>query len=202
MFISFEGVDGSGKSTQIRLFAAYLEEKNIPYIMLREPGSTKIGEKIRDLLLDPENSEMQPETEAVLYAAARVQLIKEVIKPALSEGKVVICDRYLDSSIAYQAYGRELGLGEVLRINDYAVKNCLPDITIFLDVPPKTAGNRMEGRTLDRLELEGITFKERVYKGFHEAAKHFPERIRVITATGTKEETQAMIRHAIREKGL
>lgn len=194
MFISFEGVDGSGKSTQIKMFAEYLAEKGIEYTLLREPGSTKIGEKIREILLDRENAEMDALTEAVLYAAARVQLVKEVIEPALAEGRTIICDRYLDSSLAYQAFGRGLGIEEVLKINDYAYRNCMPDITFFLDVPPNAANGRMHSRSeKDRLELEGLDFKERVYNGFLYTAEKFPERICVIDASGSKLDTAEKI---------
>ncbi|MBR3304532.1 MAG: dTMP kinase [Christensenellaceae bacterium] len=194
MFITFEGVDGSGKSTQLRFLSEHLELIGRKYIIVREPGTTEVGEKIRDILLDRNNTAMSPVTEAMLYAAARVQLIDEVIKPALDKGVTVLCDRYIDSSVAYQAFGRGLGVDAVLKMNDYAVKNCLPDITFFIDVSPEAAGERMHSRTdLDRLELESLAFKDRVYQGFLYMAEREPERIIRIDASGSKQETREKI---------
>ncbi len=164
-FISVEGGDGSGKSTQLDNIRSYFAERNIPAISTREPGGTTIGEKIRSVILDKENVEMCDITEAMLYAAARAQHVEQKIKPAIKEGLVVICDRFVDSSIAYQGYGRKLGK-LVKDINDYAVAGCMPDITFFLDVKPEDAMNRIGKRNLDRLEIETRSFHERVYQGY------------------------------------
>ena len=131
-FITFEGCEGSGKSTQLSLFENYLKENNIDYIYTREPGGTKISEKIRNLILDVDNSEMTDECEALLYASSRIQHVKEKILPALKEGKLVICDRYIDSSLAYQGYARNLGIDFIKQINSFCFDNCMPNYTIFL----------------------------------------------------------------------
>ena len=147
-FITFEGGDGSGKSTQISILKESLIEKGYDVILTREPGGTDISEKIRELILDPENGEMEDITEAYLYAAARAQLVRQLIKPALEEGKVVICDRFVDSSIAYQGFGR--GLGDAVGvINTYAVDDCMPDLTILLKLDPERGSSRIAGREHD-----------------------------------------------------
>lgn len=184
-FITFEGCEGSGKSTQIALFKEYLESKGIEYLFIREPGGTKISEKIRSIILDVNNKEMSDSAEALLYASARAQLIDEKILPALNSGKLVICDRYIDSSFAYQAYARGLGMEFVESVNSYAVKNCMPDYTVFLDISPLDAFIRKGGADADdRLEQSGIEFHQRVYKGYKNLAEKFPERFIVINALG------------------
>lgn len=199
MFITFEGVDGCGKSTQIKKLSDKLTELNIEHIVIREPGSTSIGEQIREILLSKENVGMSALTEAYLYASARLQLISEVIEPALKSGKTVICDRYIDSNIAYQAFGRNLGVETVLQINDYAIKHCMPDISIFLDVPPKDANERMKNRSdADRLELEGMDFKQRVYLGYKWCVENFG-RMYDVDASGTIEETAAAIYNIVKK---
>ena len=193
-FITFEGCEGCGKSTQVRLLKEYLEKTGIPFICAREPGGTAISEKIREMILDSANSSIVDECEALLYAASRNQLIKEVIIPALEEGKLVILDRYIDSSMAYQAYGRGLGYDFVAKANEYALKNCMPDLTIFMDVEPEKAFRRKGGADVgDRLETAGMEFHERVYKGYKEMEKRFPERIVSFKTEGTKYETNALI---------
>ena len=165
LFISVEGGDGSGKSTQLENIKKYFAEKNIEYIFTREPGGTAIGEKIRDILLDAENVEMADITEAMLYAASRAQHVEELIRPALQAGKVVICDRFVDSSLAYQGIGRNLG--EMVKvINDYAIAEAIPDVTFFLDISPKDAMSRIAGRGHDRLEREEDEFHQKVYEGY------------------------------------
>ncbi len=166
IFISFEGPDGSGKSTQIRLFSQYLKDSGFDVVLTREPGGTPISEKIRSIILDPENEEMDGMTEALLYAASRAQHVAQLIKPALDEGKVVLTDRFMDSSIAYQGYAR--GLGDKIRIiNEYAIGGVHPDLTFFIDISPeeglKRAGRRNK---LDRLEKESIAFHNAVYEGY------------------------------------
>ena len=189
IFISFEGLDGSGKSTQIAYLKEFLEEKGMDVFFAREPGSTAIGEKIRTIILDKENAEMAPVTEALLYAAARAQLVSQEIRPRLERGQTVILDRYIDSSIAYQSYGR--GLGDVVKaVNAPAVDGCMPDLTFFVDVDPKEGRSRMDkGRdALDRLESEKAEFHERVYKGYMAVAEAEPGRVRVIDGRRSREE--------------
>ena len=184
-FITFEGCEGSGKSTQIALFKDYLDSQGIEYLFIREPGGTKISEKIRSIILDVNNSEMSDSAEALLYASARAQLIDEKILPALSSGKLVICDRYIDSSFAYQAYARGLGMEFIEKINSYAVANCMPDYTIFLDISPKDAFIRKGGADVDdRLEQSGMNFHQEVYKGYKCLAEKFADRFIVINALG------------------
>ena len=142
IFITLEGPDGSGKSTIVKLISNYLEEKKIDFIFTREPGGTPIGEDIRDIILDNENINMSPRTEALLYAASRSQHISEKIKPALEEGKVVICERFVLSSLAYQGVARKLGIEDVKSINDFAIEGVSPDLTLFFDVDPIYALNR------------------------------------------------------------
>ena len=164
-FISFEGGDGSGKSTQLDNIRKYLEDKGVEYLFTREPGGTPIGEKIRDVILDPDTMEMEDVTEAMLYAASRAQHVRELIKPALDRGVTVVCDRFVDSSYAYQGYGR--GLEEMVKvINDYAVDGCMPDVTFFLDITPEDAMARISNRGHDRLEKQDEEFHKKVYEGY------------------------------------
>lgn len=186
-FISFEGVDGSGKSTQIKKLKKYLEQKGCEVVLSREPGGTPIGEKIRQLILNPENKEMTGITEALLYAASRAQHVDEVIKPAIEAGKVVICDRFVDSSIAYQGYGRNLGKA-VAEINEYAVAGCMPDMTFFLKVKPDIGTDRMANREKDRIELEKADFHYAVYEGYEALEKADADRIVGIDASRGIEE--------------
>ena len=169
-FITVEGGDGAGKSTQLSKLKEYMKDKGFNTVFTREPGGTAIGEKIRSIILDVENKEMAYHTEAYLYAASRAQNVRQIIKPALEEGKVVICDRFVDSSIAYQGFGRGLGKDRVWSINKDAVDDCMPDLTIFLDLEPEEASLRVEGREgkKDRLEISGESFHEKVYLGYKE----------------------------------
>lgn len=165
MFISLEGCEGVGKSTQLALLKKYLESTNQSAVYVREPGSTQISEQIRKVILDPNNTAMTDMTEAMLYAASRAQLVREVIKPALERGELVICDRYVDSSVAYQGFARGLGEDVVKQINAPAVDGCMPDITIFLDLKPSESF-RTFNITDDRMELESREFHNKVYEGF------------------------------------
>ena len=188
LFITLEGGDGAGKSTQIRNIERFFDEKGLVVVHTREPGGTPIGEKLRDILLDKENSEMDAVTEMMIYAASRAQHVRELIVPALEEGKVVICDRFVDSSIAYQGFGR--GLGEqVAEVNARATGGLTPDITFWLDIDPdegrRRAGNEGE---LDRLETEKLDFHCRVRDGYRALAGSEPERIKRIDASKTIEE--------------
>ncbi len=187
LFITIEGSDGSGKSTQIRLLTDFLKEQGLTFLVTREPGGTKISEAIRALLLDKNNREMSPETEMLLYAASRAQHVAELIRPALEKGTIVICDRFLDSSIAYQGYGRGLGPEKVIEINSIAVRDCLPDLTFFLKLNPSLGQARIKNRAHDRLELEQTTFHDSVFSGYLALEKDYPERIVGIEAEDSVE---------------
>lgn len=182
LFITMEGPDGSGKSTQIEAIKNFLEKKGETIIITREPGGTQISEKIRRLLLDRENNEMDPMAEALLYAAARAQHVSQVIRPALENGIHVICDRFIDSSIAYQGYGRGLG-DSVAVINSYAVNNCIPDITFFMKLNPEVGKSRIKSEERDRIEMEKIDFHNRVFEGYEALEQEYPDRIVGIDAT-------------------
>ena len=158
-FITFEGPDGAGKSTQIEYLKEYLEDRGLEYLFTREPGGTRISEKIRDMLLDKENCDLTARTEALLYAASRAQLVEDVIQPALNEGKIVVSDRYIDSSIAYQGFGRDLG-EKVTEINKFAVNDLEPDLTFLLMISPDDVKARLDQQNLDRLESEDFDFKK------------------------------------------
>lgn len=188
IFISVEGSDGSGKSTQLANIKDYLEARGVDALFIREPGGTSIGEKIRDILLDPANTEMCAMTEAMLYAASRAQIVSEVIKPALSEGKVVVCDRFVDSSIAYQAYGRQMG-NAIWDINKYAVDGSMPDYTFFLDINPHIASSRIDsrGEGKDRMELQEDSFRMRVYNGYLALMDDEANRDRIIRIDACKD---------------
>lgn len=176
-FITFEGCDGSGKSTQARLLYEYLQKSGVECVLTREPGGGKISESIRSIILDGKNVEMSDECEALLYAAARAQHLKEVVEPALAKGKVVVCDRYVDSSFAYQATARGLGEEFISKINAFALEKYLPDITFFVDLTAEDAFKRKHGADEnDRLEQAGMAFHQKVYEGFLLRAKNEPER--------------------------
>ena len=179
-FITFEGGECSGKTTVIAEIVKMFNELNINYVSTREPGGVKIAEDIRKVILNVENVGMEPECEALLYAAARMEHLNKKVIPALKEGKIVLCDRYLDSSIAYQGVARGLGLDNILKINSFALDH-LPDLTIFIDVKPEVALKRLSLRDkTDRLDLETIDFHNKVYEGYHEALKLYPDRFIVI----------------------
>ncbi len=202
-FITFEGCEGVGKSRQLKYLEEYLKESGIPYHFTREPGGDPISEKIRNLILDKDNDTMTDECEALLYAASRAQLLKNQIAPRLERGELVVCDRYFDSSFAYQAYARGLGMEFVEKINEYAIKNFMPDYTVFLNLSPEQAFKRKGGvDTGDRLELSGMDFHNRVYQGYLALAKAYPERFIVIDASGEKWQTKEKILTALKEKGV
>ena len=202
-FITFEGCEGVGKSRQIRLVEEYLQKNNIDYYLTREPGGTPVSEQIRSVILDGKNVDMTDECEALLYASARVQLLKEVVGPKLEAGQMVLCDRYIDSSLAYQGYARGLGVEFVEKINDYAIANFMPDVTVFLDLSPEQAFLRKGGVDKgDRVELSGMEFHKKVYEGYKSLAQKYPERFVVIDASGEKEQTHAKVINALKEKGV
>ena len=191
LFISIEGPDGSGKSTQIEVLRKYFEKQGIDVLLTREPGGTPISEKIREIILDKNNMEMDDMTEALLYAASRAQHVAEVIKPALAAGKIVICDRFIDSSIAYQGYGRELG--DCVRvINEYAVRGCMPDMTFLMKMDPTVGKERISESEQDRLEQEKLDFHRRVFDGYIEMEERF-DRIIGIDAERSIDEISADI---------
>lgn len=192
IFISVEGTDGAGKSTQLEFIKKYLEERKKDTVFLREPGGNAISEKIRNIILDTENSAMTPQTEALLYAASRVQLVNEVIMPALEDGKIVVCDRYIDSSIAYQGYGRNLTAEKIEEINGFAISKCMPDMTLFFDLSPEKGILRKKNQhDLDRMEQESLDFHNRVYDGYVSLAQKYPERIKRIDASMSIDEVWA-----------
>lgn len=192
IFIALEGPDGSGKTTIARLIGDYLEKIDLEHIITREPGGTDIGEKIRDLILDKENTHMSDETEALLYAASRSQHVDEKIVPALEEGKIVLCDRFVLSSLAYQGRGRKIGIEKVKMINDFAIKDTYPDLILFFYIDPSlTLKRKMENRGMDRLELEGDSFHQDVYRGYMEVLDMYPKNIEKIDASGSIESVLA-----------
>ncbi|MDR2133021.1 MAG: dTMP kinase [Clostridiales Family XIII bacterium] len=192
LFVSMEGPDSSGKSTQIQLLRRHLERKGLDAIALREPGGTAIGERIRAIVLDNAHPEMDYLTEAMLYAASRAQMVSQLILPALAAGKTVICDRFVDSSIAYQGGGRRLG--EIVdKINAYAVRDCMPDVTFLLKVEPEMAKDRRVLRENDRIESENFAYHKRVCEAFLALEKKYPRRIVGIDGTLSVEEIGAMI---------
>ena len=178
MFITFEGLDSSGKSTQAKLLAEELKEEGKQVVFLREPGGTGISEKIRSILLDRDHLEMDQLAELFLFSAARTQLVTEVIQPALSAGMIVLCDRFHDSTTAYQGYGRGLDLDAVKRINTVATKGLLPDVTFILDIPTSEIQRRRSRAKLDvdRMESSGLEFYEKVRKGYQAIARGEPKR--------------------------
>ncbi len=196
MFVTFEGPDGSGKSTQAELLRAALVAEGREVVLTREPGGTPLGERIRELLLG--GDAMSPWTEAALFAASRAQHVEEVILPALEQGADVICDRYLDSSLAYQGIARGLGVEAVLELNLRATRGLLPDATVLLLVDPAVAAAR-SGAT-DRLEREGDGFRSRVDAAYRELAKRFPERILVFDADRPPDELAREIRERLRQR--
>jgi dTMP kinase len=181
LFITIEGTDGSGKTTQIALMEEYLIRKGYKVVLTREPGGTGISEKIRSIILDTANTNMGIMTEMLLYAAARAQLVSEVIKPALESGKIVICDRFVDSTYAYQGFGRGINLKQITDINRSALDGIMPDITFFFDLSPEIAlRRRVNASVADRIEKEKMDFHMNVYKGYKKLSALYPERIKTI----------------------
>lgn len=184
-FVSFEGPDGSGKTTIIKLLNEYLQDNNYDVVLTREPGGSKIAESIRDIVLDPQNTNLSYKTEALLYAASRAQHFHDVIKPALEQSKIVLCDRFLDSSLVYQGIARKLGVNSVLEINKFAIDDVMPDYTFFLDVDPLVGLGRIkqnDTREINRLDLESDSFHRRVYDGYKQIVNDNRERFIIIDA--------------------
>ena len=195
MFVTFEGLDGSGKSTQAELLRARLEADGDDVVSTREPGGTELGEGVRNLVLH--GGHVGPWAEALLYVAARAQLVDDVIRPALERGASVICDRYVDSSVAYQGAGRELGVDRILDLNLAAVGGVLPDRTFLLELDPGEVPARIQ-RHFDRLEREGDEFRARTAQGYRELAARFPERILVLDATRPADDLAEEVYGALR----
>jgi dTMP kinase len=201
MFISFEGIEGSGKTTQAKHTVRFLQDKGHDCVITREPGGTRIGEKIRAILLDPLSKDMDPLTELLLYTADRAQHINEYILPLLSEGKMVLCDRYYDATMAYQGFARGLNIGLIEKIHKLLFENLKPDITLLLDLPPEIGlerawkqinnGNRISKET--RFEEERLSFHKRVREGYLELARLEPERFRIIDASKDEHEVRVKI---------
>lgn len=190
-FITFEGPEGSGKTSIVQRVYDYFLSQGRQVMMTREPGGIRIAEKIRDIILDKENTEMDPRTEALLFAASRRQHLAEKVIPALEKGMMILCDRFVDSSLAYQGVARGLGIDEVFAINRFAIGDLLPDLTIFVDVRPEVGLARVFNNhrsKIDRLDLETVDFHHRLYSGYQELMKRFPDRIKAINGEAPMEE--------------
>ena len=202
IFITFEGIDGCGKSTQCEMLKEYLKENNKDFIFVREPGGTVIGERIREILLDKKNSQMTARTELLLFEAARAQITDEVIKPALEEGKIVLCDRFFDSSSAYQGMARGMGMDFVAGLNMAATGGLKPDVTFFFDISAEEALERRDkrGEASDRIELAGLKFQEDVRRGYIELAKDSDGRVITIDATKGIDEIFEVVKSSLEGK--
>ena len=201
-FITFEGIDGCGKSTHARSFVDRLAARGVKALLLREPGGTAIGERIRGILLDKAHMNMAMEAELLLFTAARAQLVREVVRPALAAGTVVVLDRFTDSSEAYQGYGRGLDLDEIRQVNRFATGGLVPDSTVLLDLDEDEAARRMGVRpeAADRLDDEGASFMKRVRDGYRKLAQRSPERFRVVSASGSVDEVDERIDAILKEE--
>ena len=200
MFITLEGPEGSGKTTAVEAAVKELEARGYQIVRTREPGGTPIAEQIRNVILDKENTKMDPRTEALLYAASRRQHLVEKVWPALKEGKIVICDRYLDSSLAYQGGARGLGLDNILNVNMFATESTFPDLTLLFDITPEEGLKRIAAnasREVNRLDLEKLDFHHKVRNTFLELAKRYPERYVIIDASKSREEVAKATLEAI-----
>ncbi|HKL73876.1 MAG TPA: dTMP kinase [Clostridia bacterium] len=200
-FITFEGCEGVGKSTQVRLLTEYLTKTGQLFTLTREPGGTPLAEKIRELIL---SEDMDIYCEANLFAAARSEHINKVILPSVKDGRLVICDRYLDSSLAYQGYARGLGEETILQINKYAVATCIPEATVFLDMDPTNSWRKQKGKIVqnDRMEKENDAFHLQVYQGFLELSKKYSDRYINIVPNKDKTATAESIIEKLRERGI
>lgn len=186
IFITIEGPDGSGKTTIINMLAENLQKEGFEVMATREPGGIEIAEQIRQVILDRDNMAMDPRTEALLYAAARRQHLAEKVKPALDNGKIILCDRFVDSSLAYQGYARGLGIDEVYSINEFAIENMMPELTLYFDLAPELGLERInknKGREVNRLDLENLEFHQKVREGYMILAERFTDRIVKIDAS-------------------
>jgi dTMP kinase len=202
LFITIEGPEGSGKSTLISNLIPFLEGKDRKVVVTREPGGIEIAEKIRTVIHDTKHTMMDPRTEALLYAAARRQHLIEKVVPALEAGSIVICDRFIDSSLAYQGYARGLGIDRVLEINRFATEDCMPSLTIYLDIEPKKGLERIhkdKEREINRLDLEGLAFHEKVREGYMQLLERFPERMVYINGDQLQEDVLKDVQAVIKK---
>lgn len=201
-FLTLEGADGSGKTTQAGLLAAWLRTAGYPLVTAREPGSTVIGERVRALVHDPAHTEIYARTEVLLYSAARAQLVEEVIRPALAAGAIVLCDRYYDSTYAYQGYGRGLSLAALHAITEFATGGLRPDLTLYLDIAPEVGLRRRQqgGGEYNRLDREALDFHERVRAGYLALAAAEPERWVMVDAAGPVEAVQAQLQAVLQAR--
>lgn len=191
LFITFEGPDGAGKTTVLKAIIEKLNNQQINFLSTREPGGIPIAENIREVILNPIHKEMDARTEALLYAAARAQHFYEKVMPALQEGKYVLCDRFIDSSLAYQGFARGLGIDEVLSINEFAIGKRMPDLTIYFDITPAIGLERIAKHRADeinRLDTESLLFHEKVHEGYQQVIARYPNRVRVVNAAQPIEE--------------
>lgn len=203
MFITFEGIDCCGKSTQARMLADSLRQSGHDVVSLREPGNTRLSEHVREILLNKEFTEMNERTELLLFAASRAQLVAEVILPALDASKVVICDRFYDSTVAYQGYGRQLPLEDIVHINRIATQELVPDMTFFIDISPELAMERCRGRAAsdrDRMENSGVRFYERVIDGYMQLAESERGRFYCVDGSHAAEGVHSTIWRLVRER--
>ncbi|QLL70590.1 dTMP kinase [Lactobacillus sp. 3B(2020)] len=205
IFISFEGPDGAGKTTVMTAVADYFKQKlGVDQVLeTREPGGTRISEQIRDVLFDDQNTNMDPRTEALLFAAARRQLVVQKLKPFLAAGKLILADRYVDSSVAYQGAGRHLGVDQIWDLNQYAIDGCLPQLTIYLDLPVQVGIERItkfRADQVNRLDKETLTFHEAVHQAFDQLATRHPQRIVKIDATQPKEKVIQTVLKTINDR--
>jgi len=194
-FITFEGSEGCGKSTQSEMLFGYLKAKGLKVIYLREPGGVKVSEKIREILLDRKNK-ISPEAETLLYMAARAQVVEEIIQPALKAGKTVVCDRFLDSTIAYQGFGLGVDIELIQSIGNFATQGISPDLTIFLDLPVKS-GLKYRHNCKDRIECRSVNYHQKVRIGYLSLAREEPQRIKIVKVQKDKFKTQGLIRKIV-----
>lgn len=195
-FITFEGSEGSGKSTQIKLIYQYLRRKRRDVLLLREPGGVKISEQIRRILLDTHNKKMSNECETLLYMAARAQLVQEVILPALRKGKIIICDRFLDSTIAYQGYGNGVSIRFINRVGKFVTQGIQPDLTFIFDIEAQKGLLRIH-RPKDRIEQRTLTYHNKVRRGYLKLAAHNPQRIKIIRVNKAKEKIHELVKKEV-----
>ena len=201
LFITFEGVDGCGKTTQIKLLKEHLEKNNKKVVLIREPGGTNISEKVRDIILDVNNDEMAPVCEMLLYAAARAQLVKQVINESLMDNAIVLCDRFIDSSFVYQGIARGIGIEKVKRINDIATDGLMPDVTLFFDIAPDVALKRRSmASSVDRIEKEKLEFHKMVYNGYKKIMAMYPDRIKRIDASCDIDQVTSQVFQKVQQK--
>lgn len=199
-FITFEGGEGAGKTTILYSLGNKLKKQGYDIVITREPGGIEIAEKIREIILDRHNTKMDSRTEALLYAAARRQHLVEKVLPALEKGNIVLCDRFIDSSLAYQGYARGLGMDEVFTINQFAIGDCMPDLTLFFDIEPKEGLQRImanKDRERNRLDIETIHFHEQVYEAYNQLLHKYPDRYVSINAKQSLDEVETAAKHAI-----